>query len=125
MPDRIRQLPDQLGIEIGKIDPAQKIRRIYLAHYDLLTGLPNRALFRDRLLQAMAQAKRSSTLLAVMFLDIEKMFGDIRSSLSSETLATFEDSIMYLEPIQFILIGSSGFKNDVAHTVGIIFIRSQ
>ena len=52
----------------------------YLAHYDLLTGLPNRALFRDRLLQAMAQAKRTSTLVAVMFLDIDH-FKDVNDSL--------------------------------------------
>ena len=52
----------------------------YLAHYDLLTGLPNRALFRDRLLQAMAQAKRSDTLVAVMFLDIDH-FKDINDTL--------------------------------------------
>ena len=51
----------------------------YLAHYDLLTGLPNRALFRDRLLQAMAQAKRSDTLLAVMFLDIDH-FKDVNDT---------------------------------------------
>ncbi|MBI5461389.1 MAG: diguanylate cyclase, partial [Gammaproteobacteria bacterium] len=52
----------------------------YLAHYDLLTGLPNRALFRDRLLQAMAQAKRTDTLLSVMFLDIDH-FKDINDTL--------------------------------------------
>jgi diguanylate cyclase (GGDEF)-like protein/PAS domain S-box-containing protein len=52
----------------------------YLAHYDLLTSLPNRALFRDRLLQAMAQAKRSDTLLAVMFLDIDH-FKDVNDTL--------------------------------------------
>jgi diguanylate cyclase (GGDEF)-like protein/PAS domain S-box-containing protein len=52
----------------------------YLAHYDLLTGLPNRALYRDRLLQAMAQAKRTSTLVAVMFLDIDH-FKDVNDSL--------------------------------------------
>lgn len=52
----------------------------YLAHYDLLTGLPNRALFRDRLLQAMAQAKRSDTLIAVMFLDIDD-FKDVNDTL--------------------------------------------
>lgn len=52
----------------------------YLAHYDLLTGLPNRALFRDRLLQAMAQAKRSDTLITVMFLDIDD-FKDVNDTL--------------------------------------------
>lgn len=52
----------------------------YLAHYDPLTGLPNRALFRDRLLQAMAQAKRSDTLIAVMFVDIDD-FKDVNDTL--------------------------------------------
>lgn len=52
----------------------------FLAHYDLLTGLPNRSLFRDRLLQAMAQAKRSNTLLAVMFLDVDH-FKDVNDTL--------------------------------------------
>ena len=52
----------------------------YLAHYDLLTGLPNRALYRDRLLQAMAQGKRSNTLLAVMFIDIDH-FKDVNDTL--------------------------------------------
>jgi diguanylate cyclase (GGDEF)-like protein/PAS domain S-box-containing protein len=44
----------------------------YQAYHDLLTGLPNRALFKDRLGQAMSQAKRNSTTLAVMFLDMDR-----------------------------------------------------
>ncbi len=44
----------------------------YLAHYDLLTGLPNRALFTDRLLQAIVTAKREKTRLALMFIDLDK-----------------------------------------------------
>lgn len=43
-----------------------------LAHYDYLTGLPNRALFHDRLEQALTQAKRGSDLLALMFLDLDR-----------------------------------------------------
>ena len=43
-----------------------------LAHYDLLTELPNRALFTDRLQQALAIAKRDKTNLACMFLDLDK-----------------------------------------------------
>lgn len=42
-----------------------------LAHYDVLTQLPNRALIVDRFKQAMAQAKRSQTQLAVCFLDLD------------------------------------------------------
>jgi diguanylate cyclase (GGDEF)-like protein/PAS domain S-box-containing protein len=42
-----------------------------LAHYDPLTQLPNRALFSDRLLQAIARAKRERTMLAICFLDLD------------------------------------------------------
>ena len=39
--------------------------------YDALTGLPNRVLFYDRLNQAIAQARRTNTLLALLCLDID------------------------------------------------------
>ncbi|MEW6353375.1 MAG: EAL domain-containing protein [Pseudomonadota bacterium] len=55
-------------------------RLISLAQYDPLTGLPNRALFRDRLSQAMARAARSQRLVALMFLDLDH-FKDINDSL--------------------------------------------
>lgn len=42
-----------------------------MAHYDALTGLPNRTLLLDRFKQAFAHAKRSSSLLAVCFLDLD------------------------------------------------------
>ena len=44
----------------------------HLAHHDPLTGLPNRMLFTDRLQQALFIARRDSTLLALMFLDLDK-----------------------------------------------------
>ena len=44
----------------------------HLAHFDVLTDLPNRALLTDRLHQALAQARRDQTMLAVMFLDLDK-----------------------------------------------------
>jgi len=44
---------------------------IYLANYDELTGLPNRTLFRNRLTQAMARAKRHEHLIAVIFIDLD------------------------------------------------------
>jgi flagellar basal body-associated protein FliL len=43
----------------------------HLAHYDDLTGLPNRTLFRDRLGQALAQADRTERLVALLFLDLD------------------------------------------------------
>ncbi len=44
----------------------------HLAYYDSLTGLPNRALFRDRLDQALARAQRDRTKLAVLFFDLDR-----------------------------------------------------
>jgi diguanylate cyclase (GGDEF)-like protein/PAS domain S-box-containing protein len=43
-----------------------------LAHYDALTGIPNRLLLADRLQQAIAQARRSGTVLAVCYLDLDE-----------------------------------------------------
>jgi diguanylate cyclase (GGDEF)-like protein/PAS domain S-box-containing protein len=43
----------------------------HIAHFDSLTGLPNRILLSDRLKQAMAQAQRRSQRLAVAFLDLD------------------------------------------------------
>jgi diguanylate cyclase (GGDEF)-like protein/PAS domain S-box-containing protein len=42
-----------------------------LAHYDYLTGLPNRALFHDRLRHEMARAHRSKKPMALLFLDLD------------------------------------------------------
>ncbi|MFZ6819106.1 EAL domain-containing protein [Undibacterium sp. Ji22W] len=42
-----------------------------IAHYDTLTGLPNRRLLGDRLGQALIRAQRDQSLLAVCFLDLD------------------------------------------------------
>jgi len=44
----------------------------HLAHHDSLTGLPNRALLQDRLSQAITQASRRDSRVAVMFLDLDR-----------------------------------------------------
>jgi diguanylate cyclase (GGDEF)-like protein/PAS domain S-box-containing protein len=43
----------------------------YQAYYDALTGLPNRLLFRDRVVNALAQARRNRRALAVMYIDLD------------------------------------------------------
>jgi diguanylate cyclase (GGDEF)-like protein/PAS domain S-box-containing protein len=44
----------------------------FQAYHDLLTRLPNRTLFKDRLNLAIAQARRGKQMLAVMFLDLDR-----------------------------------------------------
>ena len=44
----------------------------HLAHHDMLTGLPNRLTFLDRLQQAQALARRLKQQVAVLFLDLDR-----------------------------------------------------
>jgi diguanylate cyclase (GGDEF)-like protein len=44
----------------------------HLAHHDVLTGLPNRLLFGDRLRQALLAAQRGEHKLALIFFDLDK-----------------------------------------------------
>ncbi|MDP1652225.1 MAG: EAL domain-containing protein [Rhodocyclaceae bacterium] len=57
------------------IDITQKKRDedeiVYRANYDALTGLPNRNLLAERLNQALKQARRESSRVAVMFVDLD------------------------------------------------------
>ena len=52
----------------------------YMALHDALTGLPNRIMLADRLAQAIAQARRHSSQVAVLMLDLDH-FKDINDSL--------------------------------------------
>jgi len=51
-----------------------------LAYQDVLTGLPNRSLFNDRLEQALARARRHSCLLAILYLGLDR-FKDVNDTL--------------------------------------------
>jgi diguanylate cyclase (GGDEF)-like protein/PAS domain S-box-containing protein len=75
-----RALPDGCSDFLGTYGVARDISArkeaeatiTFQAYHDLLTGLPNRALFNDRVSQAISQARRHGQALAVMFLDMDR-----------------------------------------------------
>ena len=66
----IRICTNLAGIAIESRASDEKIR--YLAHYDGLTSLPNRFLFKEYLDLALRNAKRHGQKFAVFFLDLDK-----------------------------------------------------
>lgn len=88
-----------------------------IAHYDVLTGIPNRRLFSDRLAQAMAYAIRTGQTLAICMLDLDDFKG-VNDSLGLETgdrllievaqrlrqLIRAEDTVARLGGDEFVLL---------------------
>jgi diguanylate cyclase (GGDEF)-like protein/PAS domain S-box-containing protein len=76
----VTPLEDARGATAGRVlvfrdvterrEHERELRR--LAYTDRLTGLPNRALFQDRLERALAMAKRRNVPVAVLFLDLDR-----------------------------------------------------
>ena len=61
------------GIVLDITDRKRAEKQVqFLAYYDGLTGLPNRRLLQDRLVKAIASARRRSELVAVLFLDLDR-----------------------------------------------------
>ena len=66
---QVRSIADQLAIALSNVRMIQQIH--FLAYYDSLTGLPNRTFYRERLQQALKNAKRRESLVAVLFVDLD------------------------------------------------------
>jgi len=63
---------DGVALDITELKKLEA-HRDYLAYYDPLTGMPNQHLFEDRLSQALPQAERLSSKIAVIYLEIESL----------------------------------------------------
>src|SRR5690606_31593744 len=96
----------------------------YLANYDALTGLPNRALLMDRIYHGIDQARRDKRSLALCFIDLDK-FKQINDSLGHDIgdlllkevakrlTSTLRDSdtVARLGEDEFVIL-LEGYKND-------------
>ena len=82
LPADARTWLERVATEVGaacQLDAAQDRLRV-MAHYDSLTGLPNRSLFLHHLRQAMASAAEGDCLHALLFLDLDR-FKSVNDSL--------------------------------------------
>ena len=76
---RLAELASHIaGIAIERRESEECIR--HLAHHDMLTGLPNRAVLRETLAQSIAHAARSKGIVGLLFIDLDN-FKRINDSL--------------------------------------------
>ena len=65
----LKILANLLSDALVKVEAEKEIN--YMAYYDSLTGLPNRALFKNRLKQEIYLASRTEKCIGVVFIDID------------------------------------------------------
>jgi len=87
----VTPIRDQDGVVTGSVVAfhdvsaarARSVEMSHMAQHDPLTGLPNRVLLNDRLIQAISLAMRQDKQLAVMFVDLDQ-FKKINDSLGHD-----------------------------------------
>lgn len=115
----------------GRKTAEQKIAQ--LAYFDVLTNLPNRTLFYDRLDQAVARARRYQQKFAVMFLDLDGFkrvndefghhAGDCLLKMAAERLAASArdmDTVARVGGDEFIFI-----LNNIDHADNVILVAHK
>ena len=65
----LTELAGDIAFAVDHLDKQERLN--YLAYFDVLTGLPNRTLFYERLTQGLALARRNQSLLAVLSVDLD------------------------------------------------------
>jgi diguanylate cyclase (GGDEF)-like protein len=70
-------LAERMAVAISNAH--RQVALVRQAHYDALTGLPNRVLFKDRLAQQIAHCHRSRSRFALLFIDLDR-FKNINDS---------------------------------------------
>jgi len=68
--EQLRKLSDHVAVALSNANWEERL--YHQAHYDTLTNLPNRALLKDRLEQAIARAQRNQSYVGVIFLDLDR-----------------------------------------------------
>src|SRR5208282_945407 len=89
----------------------------YLAYYDALTGLPNRSLLQDRLVKALASARRHREKVALLFMDLDRFknindslgrsVGDLLLKQTAERLKKWsrdQDTVARLDGDEFVVV---------------------
>jgi diguanylate cyclase (GGDEF)-like protein len=77
----VRAIGSQIGQFVVRKQAEERVR--HLAHYDELTGLPNRSMFHERVGHALAQARRGERVLAILFIDLDR-FKNINDTLGHD-----------------------------------------
>lgn len=132
--ERLLRVLEAVAGQLGNIIQRQRAeqRLQQLAHFDAVTGLPNRVLFADRLERAMVEADRHGGLVGLMFVDLDRFknvndglghdIGDRLLARIAERLhgaVRAEDTVARLAGDEFgVLVPNLGRAEDLARVAG-------